>query len=73
MMDMFGTVKFFDPRGFGFIRPSDGSEDIYFHCSELPGERGRRFVDEGAVVEYEIGTRNGKRVARNIRIVGGAE
>jgi CspA family cold shock protein len=70
---MFGTVKFFDPRGFGFIRPSDGGADLYFHVSELPGERGKRFVDVGARVEYELGTRDGKLLARNIVILAGAE
>jgi cold shock CspA family protein len=68
-----GIVKLFDPRGYGFIRPSDGSEDLYFHCSELPGERGKRYIDQGTYVEYQLGTRNGKKVARDIRILGGAE
>jgi len=67
-----GTVKLFDHRGFGFVRPSDGSEDIFFHCSELPGGRGKRSIDEGAYVQYELGTRNGRKVARNIRILVGA-
>jgi len=67
---MFGIVQFFDPRGFGFIRPSDGSADLYFHVSELPGERGKRFIDVGTRVEYEIGTRNGKPLARNLVILG---
>lgn len=31
-----GTVKFYNPdRGFGFIRPFDGSPDIFFHVTEL--------------------------------------
>lgn len=70
---MYGTIKLFDPRGYGFIRPSDGSDDLYFHCSDLPGERGKRFIDVGTVVEFDLGTRNGKPLARNIRVVGGAE
>ena len=64
-----GTVRFFDPRGYGFIKPSDGSEDVYFHVSELPDERGKRFIDEGTLVEYELGTRNGKKVARNVVVL----
>lgn len=67
---MFGTVRLFSPRGFGFIRPNDGSEDLYFHCSELPGERGRRFISEGTFVEYTVSTFDGKPCARNIQVVG---
>ena len=71
---MFGRVRFFDPRGYGFIRPADpGLEDIYFHCTELPGERGKRSIEVGILVEYDIGTRNGKLTARNVRVMGGAE
>lgn len=73
MIVVTGIVKLFDPRGYGFIRPSDAAEDLYFHCSELPGERGKRFIEQGTFVEYDIGTRNGKPCARNIRIIGGAE
>lgn len=68
---MFGTVYYFNPRGFAFIRPSDESEDVFAHVSQfdLPGEYGKKAVAVGIVVEFELGTRNGKSVARNVRIV----
>jgi len=64
-----GTVTFFDRRGFGFIRPLDGSEDIFFHCSALPGEPGKRFVNPGCYVRYDLGTRQGKTVAKNVKLL----
>lgn len=32
-----GTIKTITDRGFGFIRPENGSEDIFFHRSSLVG------------------------------------
>lgn len=67
-----GTVKFFDQRGFGFIRPADGSEDVFFHVSEVPGKPGSRAVDVGTTVQYELGMSRGKPAARNISVVAEA-
>jgi cold shock protein len=66
---VFGVVRFFDPRGYGFIRPNDGSQDIFFHVSELPGERGKRFIKDDQPVSYEIGSYRGKTAAKNVRPV----
>ena len=69
-----GTIKFYrSDSGYGFIRPSNGGSDIFFHFSELPTEYRQQAPQEGTYVEYETGVRNGKPIARNVRIVGGAE
>ncbi|MHC4123758.1 MAG: cold-shock protein [Planctomycetota bacterium] len=48
-----GTVKWFDNRkGYGFIVPDDGTEDIFVHYSSITGD-GYRSLDEGQKVEYE--------------------
>lgn len=62
-------MKFFDARGWGFITPGDGSEDIFFHSSELPGKRGQRTIADETQVTFEIGTFKNKTVARTVRPV----
>jgi len=38
MADLTGTIKFFVPgKEYGFIRPDDGSKDVFFHVSRLDG------------------------------------
>ncbi len=49
-----GTVKWFnDEKGFGFITPDGGGEDLFVHHSEIQGE-GFRSLEEGAKVEFEV-------------------
>jgi CspA family cold shock protein len=48
-----GTVKWFsDEKGFGFITPDDGSQDVFVHHSAIVGD-GYRSLDEGVKVSYE--------------------
>ena len=50
-----GTVKWFnDAKGYGFITPDEGGEDLFVHHSEIKVE-GRASLNEGQKVEYEIG------------------
>ena len=70
---VFGVVRFFDPRGYGFILPDDGSSDIFFHVSELPGERGKRFIRDGQAVSYEIGAHQGRTAAKKVRPIVASE
>jgi len=49
-----GTVKFFNAeKGYGFISVDDG-EDVFVHYSNIDGS-GYRSLDEGQVVEFEVG------------------
>ena len=49
-----GTVKWFsNDKGYGFITPDDGSDDVFVHHSSIEGE-GFKTLDEGAKVEYEV-------------------
>ncbi len=50
-----GIVKWFNgSKGFGFIVPDDGGEDLFVHHSEIKGS-GYSSLDEGQKVEFEVG------------------
>ena len=49
-----GKVKWFnDSKGFGFITPSDGSEDVFVHHTAIQGS-GFRSLAEGQTVTYSV-------------------
>jgi cold shock protein len=49
-----GTVKWFnESKGFGFITPADGSQDVFAHFFVIEGE-GFRTLSEGQTVQYEM-------------------
>ena len=51
---MTGTVKkFLDGKGFGFIVPDEGDDEVFFHQSEIVME-GFRTMEEGQRVEFDV-------------------
>jgi len=49
-----GTVKWFnDAKGFGFIKPDDGSDDVFAHFSAIQMD-GFRSLKEGQKVSFEV-------------------
>jgi CspA family cold shock protein len=50
-----GTVKWFNAeKGFGFITPEAGGQDVFVHYSAIQSD-GYRSLDEGQQVEFEVG------------------
>jgi cold shock protein len=49
-----GTVKWFnDAKGFGFIKPDDGTDDVFAHFSAIEMD-GFRSLKEGQKVAFEV-------------------
>ena len=66
-----GTVKFFNvQKGFGFISPEDGSEDVFVHISAIE-RAGMTTLNEGQRLSFDIvkDPKKGKTNAQNLRAV----
>jgi CspA family cold shock protein len=62
-----GTVKFFNnDKGFGFITPTNGGQDVFVHVSAVQGGSLR----EGDKVNYDLGQdrKTGKSKAENVSV-----
>jgi CspA family cold shock protein len=66
-----GTVKFFNAtKGFGFIQPEDGSNDVFVHISAVE-RAGLPPLVEGQKIGFEVvqDRRSGKSAADNLQAV----
>ena len=53
-MSITGTVKFFNTdKGYGFIRPDDGTRDVFVHVSAVTSS-GLGTLNEGQRISFEI-------------------
>lgn len=65
-----GVVKFFNSdKGFGFIQPESGNEDIFVHISAVQ-RAGLNGLAEGQQLEYQLVERGGKVSAADLVVVG---
>ena len=64
-----GTVKWFNAtKGFGFIQPQDGGQDVFVHISAVE-RAGLSTLNENQKIEFElVSGRNGKSSAENLKL-----
>ena len=63
-----GTVKWFNPtKGFGFIQPDAGGNDVFVHISAVE-RAGLRTLNDNQKITYELVTEKGKTSAANLSV-----
>ena len=66
-----GTVKWFNSqKGFGFIQPENGDQDVFVHISAVE-RAGLGTLNEGQKVSFDVvaDRRSGKSAAENLRSI----
>jgi CspA family cold shock protein len=66
-----GTVKWFNSqKGFGFIQPDDGGQDVFVHISAVE-RAGLSTLNEGQKISFDVvaDRKRGKSSAENLRVV----
>jgi CspA family cold shock protein len=64
-----GTIKWFNPtKGYGFIVPDDGGQDVFLHVSNL-GQEYSNNIEENQAISYDIEDNKGKKSAVNVKVI----
>lgn len=64
-----GKVKWFNPtKGFGFIQPETGGNDVFVHISALE-RAGLKTLNDNQAVSYDLENSKGKTSAVNIKLI----
>lgn len=63
-----GIVKWFNSqKGYGFIQPDNGKEDVFVHITALE-KAGLRTLNENQKVTFDIAEEKGRKSAVNIKL-----
>jgi CspA family cold shock protein len=64
-----GVVKFYSTDSkYGFIKPDDGSKDVFFHEDDLK-KSGIEEIQKNQKVEYELNVKGQKTFASKVKIL----
>ncbi|UDF02692.1 cold-shock protein [Asticcacaulis sp. AND118] len=64
-----GTVKWFNAtKGFGFIQPNEGGNDVFVHITAVQ-RAGLQGLADGQKLAYELQTERGKTAAVNLQLL----
>jgi cold shock protein len=65
---LMSTGKWFNPtKGYGFIQPQGGGQDVFVHISAVE-KAGLSTLNEGQKVEFEVVSNRGKSSAENLKV-----
>lgn len=63
-----GTVKWFNStKGYGFIKPDNGDQDIFVHISAVE-KAGLRSLNENQKISYDLAEEKGRKSATNLKL-----
>lgn len=66
---MIGTIARLTDKGFGFIKPNEGGDDVFFHARQVMDVM-YEDLKEGEAVSYEVVEgRDGRSAAENVKRV----
>lgn len=67
-----GKVKWFNPtKGFGFIQPDEGGEDVFVHITALE-RAGLRDLNDNQRVSFDLEDNRGRTAAANLKLLDDA-
>jgi len=65
------VVRFLRGRGYGFIKPEDGGDEVFVHWENLVTDDDWPCMEKGTEVEFFVVDKDGKPAAKEVTLVGG--